>query len=118
MSPRNTSLSLTPHFKLWLSGKDAEGVFGDGKWRILEAIQEQESPCEGISQREFSVIETWTHCPREQSRSVSPDIHNSLPPAAGELGEQLPVSEEMQAYPLPQRKYRITTFSTWGESRP
>ena len=24
--------------KLWLSSKDVEGVFGDGKWRLLEAI--------------------------------------------------------------------------------
>ena len=26
-------------FKLWLSTRDAEGVFGDGKWRLLRAIQ-------------------------------------------------------------------------------
>ena len=24
--------------KLWLNSKDVEGVFGDGKWRLLEAI--------------------------------------------------------------------------------
>lgn len=24
--------------KLWLSSKDIEGVFGDGKWRLLQAI--------------------------------------------------------------------------------
>ena len=29
---------ITPRFKLWLSTKDAEGVFGDGKWRLLRAI--------------------------------------------------------------------------------
>ena len=26
-------------FKLWLSTKKAEGVFGDGKWRLLKAIE-------------------------------------------------------------------------------
>jgi molybdate transport system regulatory protein len=26
-------------FKLWLSTPDAEGVFGDGKWRLLGAIE-------------------------------------------------------------------------------
>jgi molybdate transport system regulatory protein len=30
---------LKPKFKLWLSTKDAEGVFGDGKWRLLDAIE-------------------------------------------------------------------------------
>lgn len=30
---------LSPRFKLWLSTKNAEGVFGDGKWRLLKAIE-------------------------------------------------------------------------------
>jgi molybdate transport system regulatory protein len=29
---------LKAYFKLWLSSEDAEGVFGDGKWRLLQAI--------------------------------------------------------------------------------
>jgi molybdate transport repressor ModE-like protein len=29
---------LKPRFKLWLSTKDAEGIFGDGKWRLLRGI--------------------------------------------------------------------------------
>lgn len=29
---------LRAKFKLWLSTKDAEGVFGDGKWRLLQTI--------------------------------------------------------------------------------
>lgn len=27
-------------FKLWLSTGEAEGVFGDGKWRLLKAIDQ------------------------------------------------------------------------------
>jgi molybdate transport system regulatory protein len=30
---------LRARFKFWLSSKDVEGVFGDGKWRLLEAIE-------------------------------------------------------------------------------
>ena len=26
-------------FKLWLNTEEAEGVFGDGKWRLLKAIE-------------------------------------------------------------------------------
>ena len=29
---------LKPKFKLWLSTDDSEGVFGDGKCRLLEAV--------------------------------------------------------------------------------
>ena len=47
---------LKARFKLWLSSKDAEGVFGDGKWRLLKAIETERSltgACEllGISYR-------------------------------------------------------------------
>jgi molybdate transport system regulatory protein len=34
---------LRPRFKLWLSTEDVEGVFGDGKWRLLNAIDSEGS---------------------------------------------------------------------------
>ncbi len=34
---------LRARFKLWLSAKDVEGVFGDGKWRLLKAIESEGS---------------------------------------------------------------------------
>jgi molybdate transport system regulatory protein len=34
---------LKPRFKLWLSSGDAEGAFGDGKWRLLRAIEREGS---------------------------------------------------------------------------
>ena len=34
---------LRPGLKLWLNTKDAQGVFGDGKWRLLKAIQSEGS---------------------------------------------------------------------------
>jgi len=43
-------------FKLWLSSESSEGVFGDGKWRLLEAIDAKgslQAACDslGISYR-------------------------------------------------------------------
>jgi molybdate transport system regulatory protein len=32
-------VNLHPKFKLWLSTDKAEGVFGDGKWRLLNAVK-------------------------------------------------------------------------------
>lgn len=34
---------LRVRFKLWLSTKNIEGVFGDGKWRLLRAIDSEGS---------------------------------------------------------------------------
>jgi molybdate transport system regulatory protein len=34
---------LRTRFKLWLSSEDAEGVFGDGKWRLLKSIDTEGS---------------------------------------------------------------------------
>ncbi len=34
---------LYPRFKLWISSHEAEGVFGDGKWRLLKAIERDRS---------------------------------------------------------------------------
>lgn len=31
---------LKAHYKLWLSLKNGEGILGDGKWRLLKAIEE------------------------------------------------------------------------------
>ena len=52
----NKVKKVRARFKLWLSSKDAEGVFGDGKWRLLKAIETEGSltgACEllGISYR-------------------------------------------------------------------
>ena len=32
-----------PRFKLWLSSEEAKGGFGDGKWRLLKAIEREGS---------------------------------------------------------------------------
>jgi len=34
---------LKVRFKLWLSSEEAEGVFGDGKWRLLKSIDAEGS---------------------------------------------------------------------------
>lgn len=36
-------MKLHPRFKLWFSTPEAEGVFGDGKWRLLKAIDQHGS---------------------------------------------------------------------------
>ena len=59
MSSKNIRLSLTPRFKLWLSDEGAEGIFGDGKWRLLEAIQELGSLKAAAKTLKMSYRKAW-----------------------------------------------------------
>ena len=59
MRAKNSPLSLTPRFKLWLSGRNAEGIFGDGKWRLLEAIQKQGSLKAAAKTLKMSYRKAW-----------------------------------------------------------
>ncbi len=50
---------LRARFKLWLSGKDIEGVFGDGKWRLLKAIDDQGSLNAASKELSISYRKAW-----------------------------------------------------------
>jgi molybdate transport system regulatory protein len=43
MSAHGHQRGMHPRFKLWISSGQAEGVFGDGKWRLLAAIEREGS---------------------------------------------------------------------------
>lgn len=46
-------------FKLWLSTRDIEGVFGDGKWRLLQAIEKTGSLSEASESLSISYRKAW-----------------------------------------------------------
>ena len=50
---------LSPRFKLWLSGKDVEGAFGDGKWRLLRAIDTEGSLSAACKSLQISYRKAW-----------------------------------------------------------
>jgi len=50
---------LKAKFKLWLSSKDVEGVFGDGKWRLLKAIDEEGSLNAASRSLQISYRKAW-----------------------------------------------------------
>jgi molybdate transport system regulatory protein len=45
--------------KLWLSSKNVEGVFGDGKWRLLEAIDRTGSLSAASESLRISYRKAW-----------------------------------------------------------
>ena len=50
---------IKARFKLWLSTKDIEGVFGDGKWRLLKAIQSEGSLSAASKSLRISYRKAW-----------------------------------------------------------
>ena len=46
-------------FKLWLSTRDIEGVFGDGKWRLLKAIESTGSLTSASESLRISYRKAW-----------------------------------------------------------
>jgi len=52
-------IQLRAKFKLWLSTKDAEGVFGDGKFRLLKAIKTEKSLKTASESLHISYRKAW-----------------------------------------------------------
>lgn len=50
---------LRARFKLWLSTRDIEGVFGDGKWRLLKAIENTGSLTSASKLLRISYRKAW-----------------------------------------------------------
>jgi molybdate transport system regulatory protein len=50
---------LKAKFKLWLSSKEVEGVFGDGKWRLLKAIDNEGSLRQACERLHISYRKAW-----------------------------------------------------------
>jgi len=50
---------LRTRFKLWLNTKEAEGVFGDGKWQLLRAIESERSLRAASQKLSISYRKAW-----------------------------------------------------------
>ncbi len=50
---------LRVRFKLWLSTKNVEGVFGDGKWRLLKIIDSEGSLNAASKALQISYRKAW-----------------------------------------------------------
>ena len=57
---------LSVRFKLWLSSKDIEGVFGDGKWRLLKAIGSEGSLRLASERLHISYRKAWGDLKKSQ----------------------------------------------------
>jgi len=57
MKPKEKN--VRPKFKLWLSSPAAEGIFGDGKWRLLKAVSLEGSVRAATRRLKISYRKAW-----------------------------------------------------------
>jgi len=50
---------LKAHYKIWLSLKNGEGILGDGKWRLLKAIEEFGSISKAAENLKIGYRKAW-----------------------------------------------------------
>ena len=63
---------LRAKFKLWLSTRDIEGVFGDGKWCLLKAIERTGSLAEASESLRISYRKAWGDLKKAQEALNEP----------------------------------------------
>jgi molybdate transport system regulatory protein len=101
--------NLKPRFKLWLSTKNIEGVFGDGKWRLLKAIRTKGSLIAASEELHISYRKAWGDLKKaEESLGISlVDKHRG-----GHTGGQTTLSKQgirwIKAYELFRRDIERT----------
>jgi len=90
---------LRTRFKLWLSTEDAEGAFGDGKWRLLKKIDAKGSLRAASQSLHISYRKAWGDLKKAQQCLNVPLVEKQR---GGIQGGQSALTEEgkkwVQAY--------------------
>ena len=85
--------------KLWLSTRDIEGVFGDGKWRLLQAIESTGSLAQASESLSISYRKAWGDLKKAQEALNEPLVEKHR---GGTKGGQSALTEKgkkwVQAY--------------------
>ncbi len=82
---------LRAKFKLWLSTRDIEGVFGDGKWRLLKAIESTGSLAKASELLRISYRKAWGDLKKAQDALNVPLVEKHR---GGILGGQTALTKQ------------------------
>jgi len=63
---------LSPKLKLWINSTGVTGVFGDGKWRLLKAIDDTESLTAASQSMRISYRKAWGDLKKAQDALHTP----------------------------------------------
>lgn len=88
---------------MWLNSASAEGAFGDGKWRLLKAIDEEESLKVASEALEMSYRKAWGDLKKAQEA-----LHVTLveKQRGGRLGGQTVLTEHGKRWVKAYARFR------------
>ena len=103
MNQSKTAEMLRANFKLWLSTGDVEGVFGDGKWRLLKASDKEGSLSAAGKSEQISYRKAWGDLQKTQET-----LHIALVEKrrGGSLGGQTLLTNEGKRWIAAYTKFR------------
>ena len=94
---------LRTKFKLWLSTKDAEGVFGDGKWRLLKKIDAKGSLRAASQSLHISYRKAWGDLKKTQQYLDIPLVQKQR---GGVQGGQTTLTEQGKKWVKAYTRFR------------
>jgi molybdate transport system regulatory protein len=54
-------MNFTARYKIWIETKDGKGILGDGKWKLLKAVNEAGSLKHAFEKEGLSYRKTWNN---------------------------------------------------------
>ncbi len=97
---------LRARFKLWLSTRDIEGVFGDGKWRLLKAIENTGSLTSASKSLRISYRKAWGDLKKAQDALNIALVEKQR---GGILGGQTTLTEQGKKWVKAYTRFRDDT---------
>ena len=104
---------LRARFKLWLNTTDVEGVFGDGKWRLLEAIGRTGSLSAASKSLRISYRKAWGDLNKAQN---SLNIALVEKQRGGNMGGRTILTEQGKKWVKAYAKFRADVEKTVEKS--
>lgn len=97
---------LKVRFKLWLNTQSAEGVFGDGKWRLLKAIDSKGSLSAAAEALGISYRKAWGDLKKAQEALNIALVEKQR---GGILGGQTTLTEQGKKWVKAYTRFRDDT---------
>lgn len=94
---------LKAKFKLWLSSRDVEGAFGDGKWRLLKAINAKRSLKVASALLGISYRKAWGDLKKAQQSLGTALVEKQR---GGSMGGQTVLTEQGKKWVQAYTKFR------------
>ena len=99
--------------KLWLSSKNIEGVFGDGKWRLLEAIDRTGSLSAASESLQISYRKAWGDLKKAQEALNIPLVEKQR---GGNIGGKTTLTSEGKQWIKEYAKFRTDVEKAVGKA--